>query len=197
MRYLLPGQFVADENQACSFTFVDRDHAIRHADSILDILHSAAMPGRHFREQIGSFNKHLPWLIDSFEALNEEQKRWTGHGDYAPASLLQKAIDLAHSPFGSDDIVLRKLDAIIVLLSADVAHHLNQHNDSGPADKRTLAFALVHLASAATKQRPISKLVAAQLLKPLDCLIFGTQSHDDGDLRVSGLVFTRWASLLT
>lgn len=160
-------------------------------------MHAAAIPEQNYGKHIVSFDKHLPWLIDSLEALNEEQQRWTGNGDYGPASLLKKAISLAHHPTGVDQVVLHKLNAIIVLLSADVAEHLSQKIDAGHADERTLALALVYLAGVATRQRPISKLIAAQLLKPLDGLIFGTNFQEDGDLRVSRLVFVRRASPLT
>lgn len=134
-----------------------------------------------------SFNKHLPWLIDSLEALNEERKRWAGHRDHDPAPLLQIATSLTSFSLGMNRIVLHKLDTIIVLLSAGMIEHMNEHHDEGQSGKsanKTLALALVNLADAAIKNRPISKLVAAQLLKPIDGLVMETHIENDRDLLV-------------
>lgn len=134
-----------------------------------------------------SFNKHLPWLLDSLEALNEEQKRWAGHHDQDPTSLLDLAVSLSQTSLGADRIVLHKLDAIIVLLSAGVVERLSELYDEGQTGKaitRTLALALVHLADAAVRNRPISRLVAAQLLKSLDGLVTEAHVESDRDLRV-------------
>lgn len=185
---LLPGRSIADEGHGCSFNFVDRAHATRHACSLLSILHAAASPGNDSRHRFASFNKHLPWLIDSLEALNEDQKRWAAHHDHPSSSLLKLALNLTHSSSGLDQIVLRKLDAIIVLLSADVAGRPNEpdyEDQTTPAANRTLSLALLHLADAAINCRPISKLVTAQLLKPLDNHLTEVHVNNDVDLQVS------------
>lgn len=134
-----------------------------------------------------SFNRHLPWLIDSLEALNEDQKRWAARGDHASISLLKLALSLTNSSTGLDQIVFRKLDAIIVLLSADVTGcpaELDE-DQTTPAPNRTLSLALLHLADAAINCRPIAKLVAAQLLKPLDNHLTEVHVNDNVDLQVS------------
>lgn len=183
---LLPELAGADGIQGGFYSFVDKDHAIRHAACLLKLLCTAALPDKQPRRQIVSFNKHLPWLIDSLEALNDEQKRWRNHCDYAPYVLLDLALEIARSSSSLHPVVSHKLDSIMALLAADVAAPPDDPHDGGKSDgaaDRTLAFALVHLADVSITKRPVAKLVTAQLLKPLDR--FRTEGQPkDNDLLV-------------
>lgn len=150
------------------------------------------MPENQPGQPIVSYNRHLPWLLDSLEALNEEQKRWRDICAYHPLSLLEQALHLACSSSGVEHILSHKFDAVIVLISADVAEQTNELQDEDshlPPASKTLALALVHIVNASIKKRPIAKLVAAQLLKPLDRLLADDGIQDGGDLKV------RWSRL--
>lgn len=126
--------------------------------------------------------------MDSLEALNEEEKRWRELRGYNPVALLQQALGLNCLSSGVEQVVSHKLYAMIVFLSADVAEHLDEvfkQNRGAKDTVKVLAMALVQLADAAIKQRPISKLIAAQLLKSLDRVSTEGYSGDhSGDLKV-------------
>jgi hypothetical protein len=137
---------------------------------------------------VSSSTKHVPWLVDSLEALNEDEKRWKESRGYNPVGLLKQALDLTFLSFGVEQVVSHKLYAMIVLLSADVAERMDElqiQDEGGNDTAKAFAMALVQLADVSTKQRPISKLVAAQLLKPLDRIFTGGHlSNSSGDLKV-------------
>lgn len=180
-----------DEPQRNSFVLLDKAHALRYASHLLRILSAAILPGKPSGQRSASFDKHLPWLMDSLEALNEEQKRWKDLSAYAPVSLLEQALSLAEAVPGLDHILAHKLDVITVLISADVAEQTDENADGAEKSKsasKTLALALVHLAHSSIKRRPIAKLTAAQLLKKLNWLITDGLIQDDGDLKV------RWST---
>lgn len=173
--------------RGCSFTLVDKSHAIQHVCSILNILHGAVVAENQSSQHAVSFNKHIPWLIDSLQALNEEQQRWRDRHDYSPVPLLRQALGLTHSSSEVDRVVLHKLDATIVLLSAEVAERpdvLKDEGQNGKIANRTLTLALVHLADISIKQRPVSRLVAAQLLNPLTALLAEAHLRVTEDLQV-------------
>lgn len=203
---LLPSVTDVDLTQGHTFALLDKAQALRHASYLLRILAAAAVPEQGRKQRSASFDKHLPWLVDSLEALNEEQKRWKDLCTYAPGSLLELTLSLANSVPGVDHILAQKMDAIIVLIAADVAELTNETREMtgddshhlGPASK-TLALALVHLAHASIKKRPIAKLAAAQLLKKLDWLITDGRIRDGGDLKVRSpmLYFNRLISHTT
>lgn len=186
---LLPG---ADMQRAgtCCYSITGIEHLARHADCLINILHTASVsqmnPGRH----IMSLTEHIPWLVDSLEELNEERKRWRHHCQYSPFVFLEWALGLARSPSSLNDLVLQKLYTIMVLITADVAGQPEQLTSPVQDEKsarRTLALSLAHLAGAVIGKRPIAKLVAAKLLKPLEH--FSTSVEQDipkdlGDLAV-------------
>lgn len=187
---------VPDEAQPNSFVLFDTAHALRHASHLLRILIATIVPEQqlgqttHSGQRSASFDKHLPWLMDSLESLNEEQKRWKDLCAYSPVPLLEEALRLADAVPGVDHILAHKLDVITVLISADVAEQTNESADEAQhpnSPSKTLALALVHLAHASIKRRPIAKLTAAQLLKKLDWLITDGLIQDGGDLKVRSL----------
>lgn len=166
----------------------DVDHALRHASCLLSILQGAAVPEKPYGQLVSSSTKHVPWLVDSLGALNEEESRWKDLRGYNPVALMKQALDITCLSPGVEQVVSHKLYAMIVLLSADVAERfdelLNQY-EGGEDIAKVLAMALVQLADISIKQRPISKLVAAQLLKPLDRIFTQGQLGDSsGDLKV-------------
>lgn len=176
-----------EPTQGGSFTLVDNDQALRHASSLLRILYATSVPQNQPGQAIVSPNKHIPWLLDSLEALNEEQKRWRDICAYDPVSLLHQALGLSSFSSGLDHILAHKVDAMIVLISADVAEQTNEIEDEDQSQAlagKTLALALVHLANASIEKRPIAKLIAAQLLKSLDRLSTDGRVQADGDLKV-------------
>ncbi|KAK7740732.1 serine/threonine-protein kinase M1 [Cytospora paraplurivora] len=183
-----PLSAVSASGRRCSYVLGDVDHALRHASCLLNILYGATVQEKPPVQLTASFSKHIPWLVDSLEALNEEGKRWRELYGYNPAPHLQHALDLTDLSSGVEQVVTRKLYATAVLLSADTAEHLNGlliQDEDETNTSRTLAMALVRLADIATKQRPISRLVAAQLLKPLERLF--TADHlgeSSGDLKL-------------
>lgn len=184
---LLPGLSAVEQSQECTFSLVDKAQALRHTSSLLKILCAASVPEDQPSQPMVSSNKHLPWLADSLEALNEEQKRWKDICAYKPVLLLEQALGLACSSSGIERILSHKIDAMIVLISATAAEQMDeihfeaQHRSN---DRKILALALVHLANASTRKRPIVKLVSAQLLKILDGLVTGGHIEDGGDLKV-------------
>lgn len=160
---------------------------MRHASSLLRILCAASVPQNQPGQPTLCSNKHIPWLLDSLETLNEEQKRWRGTCAYAPMSLLRQALALASSTSDLEHILSHKVDAMIVLISADVAEQTNEIEDedqSPDAAGKLLTLALAHLANASIGKRPIAKLVAAQLLKSIDRLATDGRVDEDGDLKV-------------
>lgn len=188
LNHLLPGVLDVDLVQQCSFVLTDKTQAIRHASYLLRILVAAIAPGKQLEKKSSFFEQHLPWLMDSLEALNEEQKRWKDSCAYAPASLLEQVLSLASSIPGVDHVLTHKLDATAVMISADVAEQTNETKNGvqqSSSASKTLALALVHLANASIRKRPIAKLVSSQLLKKLDWLVTGGRVLEDGDLKVS------------
>lgn len=185
---LLPGEVVTGNARCPTYTLGDGEHAIRHASCLLNILCDVAMPDGTPKQSVPPFNKHVIWLVDSIETLNEEQKRWRDRATYNPVSLLKQASNLIFPHSGVDQVVIHKLYSVLVLLAADVAVNqtgsLHQEEPDSSANK-VLALALVQIADAATKQRPVSKLAAAQLLKPLEQMLAeGVVSDVSGDLQV-------------
>lgn len=183
----MPELSAVEPTQGCSFTIVDNDQAMRHASSLLRILCAASVSQDQPGQSIVPSNKHLPWLLDSLETLNEEQKRWRDICAYDPVSLLRQALGLSSSTSELEHILSHKVDAMIVLISADVSEQTNEIEDedqSPDAAGKLLALALVHLANASIGKRPIAKLIAAQLLKSLDRLATDGRVHENGDLKV-------------
>lgn len=183
----VPELSAVEPTQGCSFTLVDNDQALRHASSLLRILCATSVPQNQPGQSIVSSNKHLPWLLDSLEALNEEQKRWRDICAYDPVSLLHQALGLSSSFAGLEHILSHKVDAMIVLISADVAEQTIEDEDEDQSQNlagKTLALALVHLADASIGKRPIAKLIAAQLLKALDRMSVDGRVQENGDLKV-------------
>lgn len=171
-----------------TYTLGDGDHALRHASCLLNILHGVAVQDGTPKQSVSPFNNHITWLVDCIESLNEEQKRWRDHANYNPVSLLNQALSLIFPHSGVNHVVIHKLYSVIVLLAADVAVNQtgssNQEQVDSSANK-VLALALVQIADASTKQRPVSKLAAAQLLKPLEQMLAeGIVSDVSGDLQV-------------
>lgn len=184
---LLPGQFILERIQGCTFSLVDEDHALRHACSLLSILRCTSTPERAFGQRVISFGKHIPWLIDSLEELSQEQQRWADGRNLSPSPLLDTAISLSKPSFTVDRVVSHKLDAVIVLITSAMADHLVESRDESQTDgaaRRIFALALVHLADAAVKSRPLSRLIVSQLLKPLDSLLAKSFTEDERDLQV-------------
>lgn len=185
---LLPGGALTGAVRCPTYTLGDGDHALRHASCLLNTLHRVAIPDGTPKQSVTPFSKHITWLVDCIEALNEEQKRWKDHGNYDPVSLLNQALNLICQHSGVDQVVTHKLYCVIVLLAADVAGNQTGSSNQEQIDlsaNKVLALALVQIADAATKQRPVSKLAAAQLLKPLEQMLAeGIAGDVSGDLQV-------------
>ncbi|KAI3397802.1 hypothetical protein diail_10335 [Diaporthe ilicicola] len=186
---LLSGETLSGAARCPTYTLSDAEHALRHASCLLNILHGVAVPDSPPKQPVPPFAKHISWLVDCIEALNEEQRRWRDHGIYNPVSLLHQALGLTYASSGVEQVVIHKLYSIMVLLAADVVVYQTGSSDQGQVDmpaSKVLALALVQVANAAIKQRPISKLAAAQLLKPLDrMLVEGIIGDGSGDLQRS------------
>lgn len=185
---LLPKGALTGAVRCPTYTLGDGEHALRHASCLLNILHGVAVPDGTPKQSVTPFSKHIAWLLDCIEALNEEQKRWRDHGNYDPVPLLNRALNLIFPHSGVNQVVIHKLYSVIVLLSADVAVNQTGSSNQEQADSsvnKVLSLALVQIADAATKQRPVSKLAAAQLLKPLEQMLAeGIAGGVSGDLQV-------------
>lgn len=174
--------------RGCFFNLIDRDHTLRHAQSLLNILYDAVLLQKQKRQQVVHFNQHLPSLTDTMETLNEELKRRKDYCEYVPISFLKKALNLVQYSSGVNQVVSHKLDDMIVLFATDVVEHPNGIPSQIPDRKdffRTLSLALVHLADVSVKNKPVSKVVAAQLLKPLGRFRADGHCDPDEDLIVS------------
>lgn len=183
---LLPQLSGTEASLGCSYSLVDGTHAIQHACYLLKILHEAALQMNKLGQQIVYPNECSPWLIDSLVALSQEQKRWQTQCDYDPSVFLEMALEMSRSASDLEVVLLQKLDATMVLFAADLAEHLNEakfNRDDAHVASKTLSFALVHLADASTQNKPVSKLVAAQLLKVIDALRTENKISDN-DLEV-------------
>lgn len=185
---LLPAGALTGSARCPTYTLGDGQHALRHASCLLNILHGVAIPDGTKKQSVSPFAKHSAWLVDCILSLNEEQRRWRDHGNYNPVSLLSQASSLTFPQSGVEQAVIHKLYSVIVLLAADVAVTQTVASDQEQADSsatKVLALALVQIADAAIKQRPIAKLAAAQLLKPLERLLAESTIVDvSGDLQV-------------
>lgn len=183
-----PGSNVTRRARTCFYSVTGIEQLNRHATCLINILNTTSVSQMNSGKQIVSFNEHIPWLADSLEELNEEQKRWRHQSQYSPCLLLGLTIDLVRSSSTLNDLVLQKLYTIMVLISADVAEHPGEL--AGPAQNaksaiNILALSLAHLSSAVIRKRPIAKLVAAKLLKPLEHLSVGLDNfRDANDLTV-------------
>lgn len=185
---LLPGGALSGAVRCPTYPLVDGEHAFRHASSLLNILHGVAVPGGTPKQSVPPFTQHIPWLIDCIEALNEEQKRWRDHGKYDPVPLLNQALNLIFPHSGVEQAASHKLYSVIVLLAADVAQNQTGSSDQeriNSSSTKVLALALVQIADAATKRRPLARLAIAQLLKPLEQMLAeGVASDISGDFQV-------------
>jgi serine/threonine-protein kinase ATR len=185
---LLPSEGPAGTVRCPNYTIGDADHALRHASSLLHILHGVALPDQTPQQPVNPFPKHIAWLIDCIEALNEEQKRWRDHATYDPVSLLSLALKLISPHSGVEQAVIHKLYTVTVLLAAAVSVNQTGSPNPDPVDSsatKVLALALIQIADAAIKQRPLAKLAAAQLLKPLEQMLAeGVAGDISGDLQV-------------
>ncbi|KAJ0123315.1 protein kinase rad3 [Diaporthe amygdali] len=196
---LLPRGTSTDAVRCPAYTLGDADHALRHASCLLKILHSVAVPDGMPKQQVPPFIKHISWLVDCVEALNEEQRRWREYGNHNPVSLLKQALSLVSPLSGVEQVVLHKLYSVIVLLTADVVVHQTGASDHQQADAsamKVLALALVQVADVAAKHRPVAKLAAAQLLKALDQMLTeGIAGDASGDLQRSISLFREAVTL--
>lgn len=186
---VLPGDTLTGAVRCPSYTLGDGEHALRHASSLLNILLRASVSDETPKQSIPPSTERITWLVDCIEALNEEQRRWKDRGNYNPASLLNQALSLIFPHSGVDRAVIHKLYSVIVLLAADVAASqtgTTQPERSDPSATKVLSLALVQISGTAIKQRPLAKLAAAQLLKPLEqMLVDGVASDLSGDLQKS------------
>ncbi|POS80813.1 protein kinase rad3 [Diaporthe helianthi] len=186
---VLPGETRTGAVRCPSYNLGDGQHALRHASSLLNILHGASVSNETPKQSIPPSTKRITWLVDCIEALNEEQRRWRYNGNHNPVSLLNQALNLISPHSGVEQAVMHKLYSVIVLLAADVAVSqigFTQPERSEPSAAKVLSLALVQIADAAIKQRPLAKLAAAQLLKPLEqMLLEGVASDVSGDLQRS------------
>lgn len=188
---VLPGDTLTGAVRCPSYTLGDGEHALRHASSLLNILLRASVSDETPKQSIPPSTERITWLVDCIEALNEEQRRWKDRGNYNPASLLNQALSLVFPHSGVERAVIHKLYSVIVLLAADVAASqtgTTQPERSDPPATKVLSLALVQISGTAIKQRPLAKLAAAQLLKPLEqMLVEGVASDLSGDLQVRPL----------
>lgn len=174
---------------ACSYSITCIEHLIRQAACLINILLTIAVSQMSPGRQILCLTEHIPWLVDSLEELNEEQKRWRHHCQYSPFIFLKLALNLAGSQSSPlHDLVSQKLYTIVVLMTADLAEQseeLTGTKQNAKSAINTLALSLAHLAGAMIRKRPIAKIVAAKLLKPLEHISVESGISDDtGDLAV-------------
>lgn len=170
---VLPGSGGTNRVRTCSYSVAGIENLNRHAACLINILHTTSVSQMNPEQQIVSFNEHVPWLVDSLEELNEEQKRWRHHCHYTPCTSLNLTLSLARSSSLLNDLVSQKLYTVIVLIATDVAEYSDELIGTGQNAKsasKTLALSLAHLAGAVIRKRPIAKLVAAKLLKSLESL---------------------------
>lgn len=184
---VLPGSDLTGRARTCSYSIAGIEQLTRHASCLINILYNISVSQMNPGRQTMSFSEHIPWLVDSLEELNEEQKRWRHHCRYTPCTFLDLALSLARLSYTLNDLVLQKLYTIMVLISADVAGYPDEliGPEQNAKSANTLASTLAYLAGAVITKRPIAKLVAAKLLKSLEHIsIERDLSENTGDLTV-------------
>lgn len=133
----------------------------------------------------GLLTEHVVWLLDSLFSLFELCSEWLPAVDLSTMTLVEFALGVASAPGdfrGFDAVIYTKAHSLLVVLCAGVVKNPREilgDDEHGAKARQRFCVALVKLAKAGIKHKPISRLIKGQLLAPLkilttDNLLFGT-----------------------
>lgn len=171
--------------QNCYYSIHGTDHAIRHALSLLSVIRNAIL-SREGLESDSLFAQHVIWLLDSLFALFQLRPHWRSAVDISSMDFIDFALGVASAhgnARGLNTIIYHKLYSLLALICAGVAENpkdILRDGEYGEKAKHSLCVAFIHLAKAAIKHKPISKLIKGQLLAPLKILTTENISYGPG-----------------
>ncbi|KAL2181037.1 phosphatidyl inositol 3-kinase-like protein [Thermothelomyces heterothallicus CBS 202.75] len=155
--------------RGCTYTLRDAEHLLRHALSILVVIKGVVVqePGSQASLLYG---QDTVWFLDALQTLGAILTNWPTPLGVSLAPVLQASIDvveayrLSRSP---DSALYHKGCATLSLVCAEFLRNppaLLAQDDDGVSLRRTLCFALIHLASALADHAPTSRLITSGLL---------------------------------
>ena len=162
--------------RGCFYSIYSVIHAFRHALGLLSILSSVSVPNSKQSRPDYSFTEQIPWLLDSFQSLNEEWRRWQHQLQDTPTAILQPLVRLASGLSdltGVEKALYQKAYVSMVLLCQEVLlqwPELLEEDEEDVLNTDTLCLALVLLSEASIRYKSISRLVASQILPSLERL---------------------------
>lgn len=168
--------------QQCTYSIPLASQALHHASGLLSIMSIPLI--RHCQEfdTISAFQEHTPWLFDAYLRLHETQVRWQYMFPTLLPLFLRNMLQLL-SVFeitDSIDICIRqKASTLLVLLCIETSGQplgrvLNDGQEN--SDYQLLCMSLLKVAKACKHSKPISRLVASQLVPALEKSIVGNEA---------------------
>ncbi|KAI1494605.1 phosphatidyl inositol 3-kinase-like protein [Biscogniauxia mediterranea] len=162
--------------QRCTYTLPLASQAFHHASGLLSILSAPLLHGRSEFDIISTFHEYLPWLLDAYLLLHETQDRWKS---LLPNYLLQllhnilRILDEFQDASKIESTVQEKLYGLLVVLCLKLSSRLLTNfptTENASSDVHLLCLSLIKVANACLSIKPISRLVASQLIPTLEKL---------------------------
>lgn len=155
--------------RGCTYTLRDAEHILRHALSILVVIKGVVVQEARSQASL-LYGQGTVWFLDALQNLSAILINWPTPLGVSLAPVLQASIDVveAYKPSCSPDSALyHKGCATLSLVCAEFFHNptaLLAEDEDGVSLRRTLCFALVHLAGAVADHAPTSRLTTSGLL---------------------------------
>ncbi|KAI5922289.1 phosphatidyl inositol 3-kinase-like protein [Camillea tinctor] len=162
--------------QQCTYTLSSASQAFQHASGLLSILSAPLLLERSEFDIISTFHEYLPWLLDAYLLLHETQDRWRSLLPNCLTQLLHNVLQVLDTCQGSSKIdgsVQEKAYGLLVVLCLKHSNRLLANfatTETTGSDDRLLCLSLIHIAKSCLSLKPISRLVASQLMPTLDKL---------------------------
>ncbi|KAK0655783.1 hypothetical protein B0T16DRAFT_487236 [Cercophora newfieldiana] len=179
----------------CSYVLKDLEQAVRHATGLVTIIKGAVI-GRTGPEPHSSlfFSHYSSLLCESLHPLLSLQALWPAYIDVGIASTVQAALDIAtaqRNPEKQGFTSIQRANTVLAILCSDLLESprlLLSDEDSGPALRRVICLALVHLAKEAVGSRSLSTLISYRLVPHVAKLASEAPAEHADLLKSMGLV---------
>lgn len=171
-----PDMLESSASHGCYYNVSNMPHGLRHCSSLLATLCRAVCSSKG-TIGMASLQEHVPWLLDSYLLLSKAQNQAReASAEDTTITNLERVSELvqAHEKCkGMQSAVRYKAYNTLALFCSDITgqpERLLRTDEHGHALKKSLSVAFVQIAKGAMKYKSISRLVASQLLGPLDIL---------------------------
>ncbi|KAI1105988.1 phosphatidyl inositol 3-kinase [Jackrogersella minutella] len=168
--------------QQCTYGIGIASQALQHASGLLSII---AIPLLHHCPEFGiisSFQEYIPWLFDAYLHLHEIQVRWQYVFPSVLPLFLQNSLQLLRvfqSASSIDACIEQKVSTFVTLFCMEMSSQSLGSlisNGDGDSDYQLLCSSLVEVAKACMHSKPISRLVASQLITAVEKPIIGNEA---------------------